>query len=274
MANRPRYNNDPFISGSVYHAGKEREENIIGKRIAQARGERNLSLAELSLLLNKHGLAIQRQGISKWENGLAVPNAYQLLALCHALEIEDGITYFTGHPERQEQLNEAGLKKLRDYREDLIASGRYTPKISREQNIIYLDMRVSTLPASAGTGAFLEDENFELVSFPADQIPPKADFGVRVSGDSMEPVYHDGQIVWVQQCSHLSPGDVGLFLYDGDGYIKVYGEQRPDEAQQESFIDSNGVLHMQPVLISYNRNYPPKPVSPQLSFVIAGKVLS
>ena len=132
-------------------------------------------------------------------------------------------------------------------------------------------MPVSLLPASAGTGAFLEEENFEMVSFPASAVPQKADFGVRVSGDSMEPVYHDGQIVWVQQCASLSPGEVGLFLYDGDGYIKVYDEQEPEE--QESFTDSQGVLHKQPVLISYNEKYEPKAVSPQLSFTIAGRIL-
>ena len=64
------------------------------------------------------------------------------------------------------------------------------------------------------TGAFLAEGNFEMISFPESSIPDGAEFGVRVSGDSMEPVYHDGQIVWVQQCETLRTGEVGVMIYD------------------------------------------------------------
>ena len=268
---KQRYNN-PLSAGNSYNAAAEREENYVGKKIAEARKKKGLSLHEFSALLRSYGLAIQRQGVNKWELGMAVPNAYQFLAVCHALEIEDGVGFFTKHPAKVQELNDLGQQKLREYREDLIASGRYNPQVP--DDIVYLDMPVSTLPASAGTGAFLDEENFELLRFPAADVPEHADFGVRVSGDSMEPVYHDGQIVWVQQCSDLAPGEVGLFLYDGDGYIKVYGQQEPEETTRDSFTDSQGVLHPQPVLISYNEAYPPRPVSPELAFSIAGRVLS
>ena len=268
-----RYNMNLADTGK-YNAAVEREQNYIGKKIAEARKDKKLSLAAFSDLLSKHGLAIQRQGLGKWESGDAIPNAYQLLAVCHALEIQDGVAYFTETPAKVEALNKEGLRKLQDYKEDLIASGRYSPQPVRKSNIIYINKPVSLLPASAGPGAFLDEENFEMVSFPENSIPANADFGVRVSGDSMEPVYHDGQIVWVQRCNELAPGEVGLFLYDGDGYIKVYDEQEPDELVQENFVDTNGVLHMQPVLISYNKNYEPKLISPQLSFSIAGRILN
>lgn len=272
MTTRPRYQTVPFSEG-YYDAGAERQANVIGRKIAQARQAKGLSLPAFSELLGRHGLAIKRQGIGKWETGVAVPNAYQLLAICHALEIEEGLGYFTHSPTPEPELNEAGMKKLRDYKEDLIASGRYTPRTGGQTDIIYLEMPVSTLPASAGTGAFLEEENFELLQVPASTVPAGADFGVRVSGESMEPVYHDGQLVWIQRCSQLSPGEVGLFLYDGDGYIKVYELQEPEADASEQFTDSNGILHPQPVLISYNPAYEPKRISPELTFQIAGRVL-
>lgn len=266
---RQKYGTVLPFSG-LYNASRERQNNIIGIKIAQARKASGLSLAELSKLLEHHGLSIGRQGLGKWESGDAVPNSYQLLALCHALHIEDGISYFTDFPTKPCLLNSQGLKKLRDYQEDLIASGRYTPKQEPAESPL-VEMPVSALPASAGTGAFLEEEHFELMSFPADEVPKNADFGVFVSGDSMEPRFHNGQIVWVQRCDNLTPGEIGLFLYDGEGYIKIYGEQTPQE--QECYLDTTGVLHKQPVLISCNKNYPPKPVSPQLSFQIAGRIL-
>lgn len=66
----------------------------------------------------------------------------------------------------------------------------------------------------------------------------------------------------------------GIFLYDGNGYLKVYEEQEPDEVEKESFLDCDGVLHMQPVLVSYNEKYAPRVVSPGLNFQIAGRVLN
>ena len=156
------------------------------------------------------------------------------------------------------------------YREDLIASGKYR-EVPPVLEIRYLDMPVSDLPVSAGTGAFLDEGNFEMVSFPESSIPDGAEFGVRVSGDSMEPVYHDGQIVWVQQCETLRTGEVGVMIYDGQGYIKAYAEQEPDDL--ETYLGSDGVRRMQPVMVSYNKAYAPKPASPELEFRIVGRVL-
>lgn len=253
-----------FPRSELYNAAQERKENYIGKTLSEIRKQQGLSLAELSALLYRYGIVIGRQGLGKWESGDAVPNGYQLLALCHALHIDNTLDVFTGFPKSSPALNDLGLKKLRDYQEDLIASGRYAPTPPKSM----IDMPVSMLPASAGTGAFLEEESFELISFPESSVPPGADFGVHVSGDSMEPIYHDGQIVWIQRCSSLSPGEAGLFLYDGDGYIKLYGQQ------EDTAYTSDGVLYHQPVLISYNEKYPPKVISPELSFSIVGRVLS
>ena len=156
-----------------------------------------------------------------------------------------------------------------------IRAARKSMKLSLEQlsQILmgYLDMPVSDLPVSAGTGAFLDEGNFEMVSFPESSIPDGAEFGVRVSGDSMEPVYHDGQIVWVQQCETLRTGEVGVMIYDGQGYIKAYAEQEPDDP--EAYLGSDGVRRMQPVMVSYNKAYAPKPASPELEFRIVGRVL-
>ena len=112
-----------------------------------------------------------------------------------------------------------------------------------------------------------------MVSFPESSVPEGAEFGLRVSGDSMEPVYHDGQIVWVQQCDRVGVGEVGIFIYDGDGYIKVYNEQMPHEVDREDFTDSYGNVHMQPIMISYNQKYQPRYVSAHSNFQVVGRVL-
>ena len=54
----------------------------------------------------------------------------------------------------------------------------------------------------------------------------------------------------------------------------MYDEQEPCEAERYDFTDSDGTLHMQSVLISYNKKYEPKLVSPLVRFSIVGRVLN
>ena len=254
---------------SFYDAVAEKDANYVGKQIHAARKDLKISLEQFSQLLMQYGVEITRTALNKWELGKAVPSAYQLLAVCAALHLEDGFDYFVSNTKRP-LLNAEGRRKVKEYREDLIASGKYreaTPMLE----IRYRDMPVSDLPVSAGTGAFLDEGNFEMVSFPESSIPDGAECGVRVSGDSMEPVYHDGQIVWVQQCETLRTGEVGVMIYDGQGYIKAYAEQEPEDP--ETYLCSDSVRRMQPVLVSYNKAYAPKPASPELEFRIVGRVL-
>ncbi|MCR5825147.1 MAG: XRE family transcriptional regulator [Oscillospiraceae bacterium] len=254
-----------------YHAEREKHQNVVGRRIGEARRQHKLSLTGLSALLSEYGVAVGRTAINKWESGESVPNAYQLLALCQALDIEAELPYFMACC-KQASLNAEGQQKLSAYREDLIASGRYRHAPEAEE-IRYIEMPVSQLAASAGTGSFLDEGSFEMTRVNAAEVLEGAAFGVRVSGDSMEPVYHDAQIVWVRPCDSLRPGEVGIMVYDGEGYIKVYGTQMPPEGEREAYTRSDGTIAPQPVLISYNANYPPRPVSADMGFQIVGKVL-
>lgn len=257
-----------------YNAIQEKERNTVGKRLNQIRLDKGYTLESFSKLLSEYGVDVKRGGISKWEMGKALPSVYNLAAICHALDIPEGISYFLYGEDKSSPLNKEGQRKLEEYRKDLIASGRYRPTPEMcENQIRYISKRVSCLSASAGTGSFLDDEHFEIMDFPENSVPQNADFGLRISGDSMEPVYHDGQIVWVEQREDLSAGEVGIFVYGGSGYIKVYGEQKPDASVAEYFTDSYGQVHPQPVMISYNRAYKPIPVSPLIEFRIAGRVL-
>ena len=137
-----------------------------------------------------------------------------------------------------------------------------------------VEMNVSTLPASAGFGEALDNNLFERRPFPVSSVPEGASFAVRVSGDSMEPVLRDGQYAWVEECSRLNPGEVGLFVVDGEGFIKVYDEQEPEGDEAENFTDSEGVRHLQPVLVSCNRAYDPKVIGSGTDFRIVGRVLN
>lgn len=256
-----------FIKGDRYNAEEEKEQNLIGIRIEAARERLGLSRADLRYLVGTYGVNLHRDIIRRWEIGETFPSGYQLIALSCALNLDDGISYFGG---LNQELNAEGQRKVAEYRRDLIATGFYTPAPTV---IEYIDMPVSYLPASAGTGAFLDEGNFEMVSVPKASVPNGAKFGVRVSGDSMEPVYNDGQLIWVQPTKELRPGEEGIFTLDGKGYVKSFNIQEPDESVREAFTDMDGAIKPQPVLISYNKKYDPIVVTPDLRFEIIGRVL-
>ena len=274
MANRLLEENKK--RGPFYNAEQERRENIIGQRIQEVRKAHGVSLEGLGYLLSQYGIDMKQTGIGRWESGTVIPNAYQLMALSHIFQIEDPKTFFAESPTDADALNEEGLRKVREYKEDLIASGKYRPAPAPAAGSTVLkfrEMPMSLLPVSAGPGAFLDENNFELRRFPADEIPDGAEFAIRISGDSMEPVYSSGQIIWVQLCKQLRPGEVGIFEYDGNGYVKMYDEQYPEETFLDEYTTSDGQVLPQPVLVSYNEAYAPRPVNPNTSFCIIGRVL-
>ena len=71
----------------------------------------------------------------------------------------------------------------------------------------------------------------------------------------------------------LNEPQEGVFIYDGCGYIKLLQMRTPDEAVAGQYLDSDGVLHPQPVLVSYNKAYEPIEILPESRFQIVGRVL-
>ena len=85
-----------------------------------------------------------------------------------------------------------------------------------------VDMPVYELRVSAGSGNLWCDEFFETIPFKASEIPDRADFAMRISGDSMEPRILDKSLVWVKKCPWVEDGQIGVFVHDGEVYCKKF----------------------------------------------------
>lgn len=78
--------------------------------------------------------------------------------------------------------------------------------------------------ASAGTGNYLDEWDIpkSTISVPDTPETRKADFVLRVVGDSMEPDYHDGDRVLVKSQDSVNLNDIAIYIIDGESYIKQY----------------------------------------------------
>jgi transcriptional regulator with XRE-family HTH domain len=101
------------------------------------------------------------------------------------------------------------------------AAGEAVPEgIEDDPDLIIIRLPLYDMPVSAGTGAYIDDARAELTDFLANEHTDRADFVVRVSGDSMEPDFPDGDYVLIRKTEDVDIGQVGLFFNDGQGYIK------------------------------------------------------
>ncbi|HCD5889916.1 TPA: helix-turn-helix transcriptional regulator [Staphylococcus aureus] len=71
---------------------------------------------------------------------------------------------------------------------------------------------------SAGVGERLHDETLftEMVKGPI----PTHDLALKVNGDSMEPVFKDGEIIFVEKTHNIKNGQVGIFIIEEEAYVK------------------------------------------------------
>jgi len=108
-------------------------------------------------------------------------------------------------------------------REQSIVEQVLEPYIDDAEDVIYIKWRISEQAAAAGNGIYLGPETFTEYEVDESKLPHGAAFGVPISGDSMEPKYHDGDIAIISK-DFPDVGQVGLFTFDGNGYIKKRGD--------------------------------------------------
>lgn len=98
-----------------------------------------------------------------------------------------------------------------------------TPEVL-EPAITYIDLY--DMPVSAGTGVDLSGYYKEELKVKRSSEAEQADFCLRISGNSMEPDYHDGDIILVKGRPTIQIGEIGVFVVNGSGYIKELGKNK------------------------------------------------
>lgn len=225
----------------------------IAETLAQLRIENGYSQEDIAEYCRQHGRPISRKAVSKWEHGGSMPDAEQFLLLCKLYGIADVLTVF-GVESDALRLNGLGTQKLMEYLRLLQLDNRFLAAPRRQS--VSRRIPLYDLPVSAGTGQFLDSDRYELIEVD-ENVPLDATFAVRISGDSMEPTLTHGQIIYIMPQQTLEPGEIGIFLHNGEALCKELGS-------------SDGV----PALISLNPAYPPRAIQEQDDLRVMGKVVA
>ena len=181
------------------------------------KGYENIKLANLVKLSRFFGVSLEFLSDDNIDFGKGMQDA-EITALCES---------YIALSRRGRQMAKKVMDEILVYE-----SAQSAPELSEPEYI-----REYVTPAAAGYASPAEGEDYILI--PRDEkTPEKADFAVRITGDSMEPYIKDGSRVYVSRMLELTDGDVGIFFVDGDMKCKQYCE------------DSFGNIY----LFSLNRN--------------------
>lgn len=209
--------------------------SILGENIRKRRLELDYSQEQLAKLV---GYA-SRSSINKIELGQTDISQKKIIAFAKALNTTP--TCLMGYNEKVEAkltdialakgridelkkiddcLNKAGHTQFVRYGAFLASQDEY--KQSGEHYEAPMEtIRDYQTPCAAGYAAPIQGEDY--IDVPRDiSTPREADFSVHVAGDSMEPFIKDGQRVFVKRDCNLEEGDVGIFYYDGQVFIKQF----------------------------------------------------
>ena len=256
----------------------------IGKTLKEFRISSKISVKEISDRLTQKGYKASESTIYSWENGNSSPTPGALLEMCDIYGIKDILRAF-GY----DGYNEDGSIRLTMYEIELVEKYRKLDKDGKKHidsaidwesdrteqlhsyeeklaamkepaaNIIELQQHRTSHEVnyfhsvSAGSGIFiLGNEAVDKIKIPDIPQFAKADYAIDVSGDSMEPDYHDGDVVLVSRDAEMRHGDVGIFVVNGNAYIKEYGEteliSRNPACDNIPILDSDNIVCMGKVI--------------------------
>lgn len=194
------------------------------------------NLIEICNLHNTTPTALAEKYASKsvltaWKNGTINTNIVSNLALGLNVSLD---FLLTGEEKKPSLKNDE--QELLNYYKDLptweqqrligraaALAEKYAEQV-KEPDIQLIPTYYVSNRVSAGFGEYLEEyEQGKTVYVPDTPQSRKADFVLTVSGDNMEPKFHDGDNILVRSQPTVDEGQIGIFDVDGEGYIKKLG---------------------------------------------------
>lgn len=168
---------------------------------------------------NKNNTNPAAESISIIADFLGVSIEYLLTGEEKAIVLKDDekelLTYYKKLPERDRQRLIGRASALADLYEEQLNQKKY---ITLKTNI-----RVYDTAAGAGISTpFIDDDKYTIQEYAQTDVPSNADCGIYISGDSMEPKFPNGCLVWVKETQDIKFGDIIIAILNGEPFCKIY----------------------------------------------------
>ncbi|NBA57038.1 S24 family peptidase [Enterococcus hirae] len=212
-------------------------------RLKQIMREQNLKQIDIlnkSLPFQKKlGIKMGKSALSQYVSGKSNPDQQKLVLLAKTLGVSE--PWLMGFDvekkkssllslitEASSQLTTPRQQKVYDFAKNELIEQEFCACHEKIQSLdAYKEMKDEEELAeidwygsvSAGTGQFIFS-NSEKITLPKKKVPIIADFCLSVSGDSMEPLIHDGDYVFVAKQETIYSGTIGVVTLDGEAFIK------------------------------------------------------
>lgn len=218
----------------------------IAKNLTYYRKKSGLTQKELA-----EKLGVRHNSISAWENEKNSIDVEVLFDICEILNVTINDMYGVSadskltqledqHINRYRQLTEPGKSFINKSINDLLAYESEFIKTT-SNNLLNLDQYKKTVPllgiVSAGNGIenYFDKEDVE--------VEDDCQFALIVRGDSMDPAFHDGQIIGIKKQDSLENGEIGI--------VEWISEDGSRKAYLKKWYQMNGHIK----LVSLNKNY-------------------
>ena len=184
-------------------------------------------------------LEITKGTYSGYETGRREPDVFKIKALAQLFDVSGDALLETGfnneikftseektHIKKYRTLDEHGKKAV-----DCILNVEFERVGATRTPVIPIG-NVITLsefeqPVSAGKGVYLGDGSQTITrEVPSNDLTRQADFILRVSGNSMEPKYSDGDRILIKRQPDVNIGEEGIFILNNEGFVKVREKDR------------------------------------------------
>lgn len=240
--------------------------NDIAQRILNIMAEKKISYGELSKATGVHKSALQRYATGETDK---IPiDRLELIAAALGVNTEYLVGWEDAKPILSNDAQHIGVLYDRADDVDKMLTHNVLDKYDEEKIVTistskknpggFLELDVYDEPAAAGLGNYLYAPEPRREQFPSFMVPKGTSFGIRISGDSMEPVIADGSTVFVKHTMTVESGKVGIFVLNGSGFCK---QLIVDKAKQEVRLHS------------INPKYEDIIVAPEDSLITVGQVL-
>lgn len=199
-------------------------------RIRDMRKAAGMSMKELG-----KKVGVSESAIGYYETGKRKPSIEMLLMLAEALGCQMADLVSDVAPAAHQSEIDRKYNALDEHGKKVVSSVldlEYLRCVGKE-DAKQVAKIIPLFPAAAGPGEPVDGEVFDEYEAPADS---KATFAVRISGDSMEPHFTDGEVVL---CERRRPKDGEIAVVMVNGFLVV----------KQFFLDYSGTVH----LLSLNR---------------------